>query len=372
MDDQDVIVRSIGRRVKFCPEAGVMISKSQQEIESEKDKNKDELFMAELSKIANSIIPMLTTEADFPSKHPELNYKVPILDMTVWVEDVKLSAPGMDDENTHTNCKEGECLPKGEPKQEIQGLDSQARSATRLVPQVNFDFYAKSSAPKTTILSCSANPLQQKRTAFTQEVIRRLLRTRKQQGCAKKQEILSEYMQLLKNSGYSTQFRKEILKSGIKGYNKILEDDKNQIKPIYISKEWEISARRMDRKTKKKSWPGSYKSYIFVPPTPGSELRNKMQLVEKEMRPGGRENWPIKVIETAGKTLESVLVKADPFLGIKCLDPKCLPNKNLKHKILCRRNNVGYKIPCKLCPASYIGETGENMHTRAKSHLSKF
>ena len=48
VDDQDVIVRSIGRRVKFCPEAGVMISKSQQEIESEKDKNKDELFMAEL------------------------------------------------------------------------------------------------------------------------------------------------------------------------------------------------------------------------------------------------------------------------------------------------------------------------------------
>ena len=61
-----------------------MISKSQQEIESEKDKNEDELFMAELSKIANSIIPMLTTEADFPSKHPELNYKVPILDMAVW------------------------------------------------------------------------------------------------------------------------------------------------------------------------------------------------------------------------------------------------------------------------------------------------
>ena len=36
------------------------------------------------------------------------------------------------------------------------------------------------------------------------------------------------------------------------------------------------------------------------------------------------------------------------------------------------KNNVGYKIPCKLCPAAYLGETGENMHTRAKSHLSKF
>ena len=90
------------------------------------------------------------------------------------------------------------------------------------------------------------------------------------------------------------------------------------------------------------------------------------------MRPGGRENWPIKIIETAGKTLESVLVKSDPFNGNKCEDPKCLPNKNKKNKISCRRNNIGYRIPCKLCPAAYLGETGENMHTRAKSHLTKF
>ena len=90
------------------------------------------------------------------------------------------------------------------------------------------------------------------------------------------------------------------------------------------------------------------------------------------MRPGGRENWGIKIIETAGKTLENVLVKADPFHGNKCLDKTCLPNKNPKNKISCRKNNVGYKISCKLCPGAYLGETGENMHTRAKSHLTKF
>ena len=128
----------------------------------------------------------------------------------------------------------------------------------------------------------------------------------------------------------------------------------------------------MDKKKKKSSWLGAYKSCIFVPPTPGSQLQSKLQAIEKEMRPGGRENWPIKIIETSGKTLESVLVKADPFQGNKCSDPKCLPNKNYKNKINCRRNNIGYKIPCKLCPAAYLGESGENMHTCAKSHLSKF
>jgi hypothetical protein len=34
-----------------------------------------------------------------------------------------------------------------------------------------------------------------------------------------------------------------------------------------------------------------------------------MQKKEQLMRPGGRENWGIKIIETAGKTLENVLVK---------------------------------------------------------------
>ena len=63
------------------------------------------------------------------------------------------------------------------------------------------------------------------------------------------------------------------------------------------------------------------------------------------MRPGVRENWCIKIIETAGKTLENGLVKADPFSGNKCLDKTCLPNKNPNNKISCRENNVGYKIP---------------------------
>ena len=106
----------------------------------------------------------------------------------------------------------------------------------------------------------------------------------------------------------------------------------------------------MAKKSKKNSWLGIFKSCIFVPPTPGSELQKNMQKIEKEMRPGGREMWPIKIIETAGKTLESVLVRADPFMGNKCVDPLCLPNKNPKNKISCKKNNIGYIIPCKQCP----------------------
>ena len=67
------------------------------------------------------------------------------------------------------------------------------------------------------------------------------------------------------------------------------------------------------------------------------------------MRTGGRETYPIKIIETAGKTLERALVNTDPFDGNKCGDVKCIPSQNPKNKINCRRNGVCYRISCRSC-----------------------
>ena len=77
-------------------------------------------------------------------------------------------------------------------------------------------------APSRIMLADSAQPWKQKRTHATQELIRRLLNTKKELPCLEKQKTISEYMQLLKNSEYDATFRSEILKSGPKGYSKIL------------------------------------------------------------------------------------------------------------------------------------------------------
>ena len=75
------------------------------------------------------------------------------------------------------------------------------------------------------------------------------------------------------------------------------------------------------------------------------------------------------------------MVKTDPFEGNKCSDKKCLPNNNPKNKISCRRNCICYRITCILClqaarsgdmSTTYYGESGKNMHCRAKEHASKF
>ena len=183
--------------------------------------------------------------------------------------------------------------------------------------------------PQRTFLALSANLWQQKRITLTQESICRLRNTSRNLSCKKKLNILSNYMQILKNSGYIVKFCKEILLAGLNGYNKILETDRLGQKPIYRTKGWRKSAHWMDRQKKAKNWLGShYKSCIFVPPTPGSELQKRMQKVELEMRPGGRENWAIKFIETAGKSIERVLVTTDPLNGNRCSDKSCFPKKN--------------------------------------------
>ena len=264
----------------------------------------------------------------------------------------------------------------GEPTQ--SGLEVEPQPSKRMVQQVFFEFYHKPTKPKRTILASAANPWQQKRTTLTQECIRRLRNTRKDIACHRKQEILTEYMQMLKNSGYSVNFRREILLSGINGYNKILEADRNKSKPLYRTKGWKSSARRMDSKKKSQNWLGpSFKSCIFVPPTPGSELKKLLQQKEEEMRPGGREEWPIKIIETYGKSLERFIVKTDPFNGNQCLDKKCLPAQNKNNKISCCRNNIGYRIPCKICIKEgkkwylYWWNRGKYAHL-SLCHLTKF
>ena len=275
-------------------------------------------------------------------------------------------------------CEEGgTCLPIGAPPRR---MEEEGVPAFRLVHQVFFEHYDKPTKPARTILESSANSWQQKRTTLTQELMRRLRNTKKELSCQRKQQIITNFMQILRNSGYSEKFRTEILRSALNGYNKILEADISGEKPLYRPKEWKSSARWLEKRRKARCWLGDkYKSCIFVPPTPNSELRKLMQNKEEEMRPGGREGWPIKMIETAGKTLEKSLVKRDPFNGNQCGDKSCIPANNKNNKISCRRNNIGYRISCKICLLAgksdggvYIGETGENMHIRIKSHLSKF
>ena len=190
-------------------------------------KEEDELAMAELKKIADSLMPNIETEYDCPSLHPELENKVPVLDLAMWMEEVRVPAQGLDGQELHSSCGEGgTCLPlggtagglDGQEHEEGEGVEEdEPVPAGWMAQQVQFEFYSKPMAPSRVMLASSAQPWGQKRTSLTQELIRRLLNCRKELSCKVKQKHLNKYMQMLKNSGYEAKFRAEVLRSGLAG-----------------------------------------------------------------------------------------------------------------------------------------------------------
>ena len=92
------------------------MSKSDDEIAAELDMEEDEITMKELKHIADTIMENIETECDYPSAHPELNNKVPVLDLAMWVTEVEISDEGLVKEGLHSTCDGDQpCLPIGSP-----------------------------------------------------------------------------------------------------------------------------------------------------------------------------------------------------------------------------------------------------------------
>ena len=124
-----------------------------------------------ICEIANSVDTMISFEYDVPEFHDDL--KLSVLDLKVY-------------------------------------LDSKNK--------VIHEFYEKPSKNSRVILASSALSWQQKRTIHTQEALRRLRNTSLSLGENVQNDILSTYMLKLKESGYSAQFRAEIILSSKKAY----------------------------------------------------------------------------------------------------------------------------------------------------------
>ena len=91
-------------------------------------------------------------------------------------------------------------------------------------------------------------------------------------------------MLVLKNSGYTKNFRKEVLNSALEAFKKMEDDDLKGVKPLYRSRTWESEDEKTTNKMKKKLnwWKNEkskvqYKSLVFVPPTPGGKLIKELQ-----------------------------------------------------------------------------------------------
>ena len=149
-------------------------------------------------------------------------------------------------------------------------------------------------------------------------MIRRLRNTQRDMDWSVKKDILSVLAWSLHLSGYSEQFRYDVIFSGIKGYEAHCSASDAGKTPLYRDRYWDRSGRRQKKLLGPTFWYRPADAVAFVPASPGRELASRIQeVVDKE---GKRLNISVKVVETGGRSLRSQLVRTD-LSG--CLLPDC-------------------------------------------------
>ena len=257
------------------------------------------------------------------------------------------------------------------PSQNTSGfmpiLDLQVKTVEN---QIIYKFYKKEVANKLLILKSSAMPFQVKRASLSQEVLRRLRNTRRDLPWSEKAEILSEFSHKLMCSGWTERHRYDFIMAGLTGYRRQLENSDAGITPLYRPREWDRETRRRKKLMARTAWYRPADAVMFVPATPGSELRNSIQ--EIVTRKTAEIGMTATVKETGGTKMRDSLVRLD-LTG--CTYPQCRACKSDLGGASHTRSGVHYLITCKACEANrtsaiYHGESGFNGVHRLGEHES--
>ena len=214
----------------------------------------------------------------------------------------------------------------------------------------------------------SAISMNRKRTILTQQCLRVLLNCSKYLEEESRKEHLSFFMARMQASGYDHAFRLEVLKSALNA-NDEMKNMEDEGKQMHRERTWKRKERRKERDERKRNWykTGNFESVLFIPATPDSELRNKLQ---EEMN---KKDAKIKIIEKSGTKIVRLLQRNDPFKKKICSDANnCLVCSGGEPGG-CRDSGVGYKIKCTgECSYAYTGQTGQNAYTRGNAHIDDY
>ena len=120
----------------------------------------------------------------------------------------------------------------------------------------------------------SAMPANMKRTVLTQEVVRIRRNMSKRLPWEATVKHLNDFSERLKLSGYDEDYRFQVIKSGVEGFDKMLIEEQTGGRPINRHRSWEEDQRQKKKELQKKNWfrTGGYDVPLFVPHTPRGAL----------------------------------------------------------------------------------------------------
>ena len=292
-------------------------------VEDDMEVEPDLRTMREVVKMASSINEMIQMTGDCPSLNND--GRMPLLNTKVWVE---------------------------------EGL-------------LLYENYRKPMANPLMMLEMSAMPANMKRTVLTQEVVRIRRNMSKRLPWEATVKHLNDFSERLKLSGYDEDYRFQVIKSGVEGFDKMLIEEQTGGRPINRHRSWEEDQRQKKKELQKKNWfrTGGYDVPLFVPHTPRGALAKAMR--EKEAQNNQGRKIRFKIVEKGGVSLERKLRRSNPWAGGKCGRPRCFQCRGEKGGN-CWKESVTYTLWCDECGeevAAYKGESGRNGFTRGLEHL---
>ena len=159
--------------------------------------------------MADSIHPMIQLEEDYPSQHPD--GKIPILDLKVWVR-----------EEEHQEDRERKV-------------------------ELFYHYYRKPMSNWLLIPANSALSAATKRTALTQYGLRILRNSKPEIGWQQRADMLSVFMERMRDSGYGEQYRLETIQSILRGWDRMVEEERSGGRPINRLKTYQERESRESR-----------------------------------------------------------------------------------------------------------------------------
>ena len=168
IDDQNVACEALPTGARLVNERVVIVDS---EVEADKLIPSDQRTAKIMLEIANSVSSFIQLTSDCPSLHP--NGFMPLLDL-------------------------------------------QVRSVEN---KIQFKFYKKEVSNPLVIMKNSAMPFKIKRAALSSEVLRRLRNTSRDLPWAEKSEILTQFSNALRCSGWDAKHRHDFIMAGLTGYH---------------------------------------------------------------------------------------------------------------------------------------------------------
>ena len=191
--------------------------------------------------------------------------------------------------------------------------------------KILYSFYEKPMKSLFVMMRASAVSDSTKRSALTQEAVRRFRNTHEDVPKEEVAEIFNKFSVKMKNSGYTAKFRGEVIHAGDLAFKEQKKLDSRGEKVMFRSRNFNKAARKRAKANNRDWWRKSRAgrdppiTFIKVHWTPGSKLLKAYQEICK------KNGLEIKFVEQSGYSLQNLLERGNPFGDGRCDRGDCFP-----------------------------------------------